>query len=85
MLERVEPGMDERVACTNALLDELAADRPDVSVVDLAAFVCPPGEACKERVDGVDLRPDGLHFQDEGAAHVLRWLIPRALEAAGLS
>jgi len=85
VLERVEPGMDERVACTNALLDALAADRPDVSVVDLAAFVCPPGEACKERVDGVDLRPDGLHFQGPGAAYVLRWLIPRTLEAAGLS
>jgi peptidoglycan/LPS O-acetylase OafA/YrhL len=84
VLERVEPGMAERVACTNALLDDVAGAHDDVSVVDLASFVCPPGEACLEQLDGVDLRPDGLHFQDEGAALVNRWLVPRVLEAAGL-
>ena len=84
VLERVEPGMAERVACSNALLADVAASRPGVSVVDLASFVCPPGERCLERIDGADLRPDGLHFQDEGAAAVNRWLVPRALAAAGL-
>ncbi len=54
-------------------------------MVDLASFVCPPGERCLEEVDGTDLRPDGLHFQEEGAELVNRWLVPRALEAAGVS
>lgn len=83
VLERVPDGMDERVACTNELLEEIAAGRDGVSVVDLASFVCPPGEECRSRIDGVDLREDGLHFQGEGAALINEWLVPQVLEASG--
>ena len=84
VLDRVAPGMDERVRCTNHVLEELARDTPGVSVVDLASHICPPGRECLTHLDGADLRPDGLHFQDEGAAVVNRWLVPKVLEAAGV-
>ena len=82
VLERVKPGMPERVACLNRLLVDIADSRPQVSVVDLAGFVCPPDQPCLQEADGVNLRTDGLHFRDEGAAYVNRWLIPRVLVAA---
>lgn len=82
IVERVKPGMAERVDCTNRVLEQIAAARQRVTLVDLAAFVCPPGDHCKEKVDGVDLRPDGLHFEGPGAAYVARWLVPRVLAAA---
>ena len=43
-----------RVAVTNAILDELAADGT-IELLDLAAWVAP-------RVDDATLRPDGSHF-----------------------
>ena len=85
LVERVEPGMDERVACTNALLNDVAQDVSGTTVVDFASFICPPGQKCKESVEGVNLRVDGLHFEGEGAAYANRWLIPRVLESTGLN
>lgn len=79
--ERVAPGMDERVRCTNQVLRDIAADTPGVATVDLAGYICPPGEACKTEIDGADLREDGLHFQGDGARVVNAWLIPRVLAA----
>lgn len=77
VLERVEPGMPERVACTNQILSDVADDTPGVTVIDLASYICPPGEPCKTEIDGVDLREDGLHFQGAGARAVNNWLIPQ--------
>ncbi|MFN8018202.1 MAG: acyltransferase family protein [Acidimicrobiales bacterium] len=82
ILERVAPGMDERVRCTNQVLEDLARDTPGVSVVDLASYVCPTGQDCKTHIGDADLRPDGLHFQGDGAAAINRWLVPRVLAAA---
>ncbi|MCU1355610.1 MAG: acyltransferase family protein [Acidimicrobiales bacterium] len=82
VLERVKPGMPERVTCTNRVLDDIANSRPGVTVVDLEHFVCPSNEPCIEKADGADLRPDGLHFQGAGAAYVARWLMPRVIAAA---
>ena len=36
--------------------------RDQVTLVDLAARVCPGGAPCPAEVDGVNLRPDGRHF-----------------------
>jgi peptidoglycan/LPS O-acetylase OafA/YrhL len=87
VLERVEPGMPERVACSNQVLRDLADDTPGVAVVDLASYICPPGRDCLTEIDGVDLREDGLHFQGDGARAVNNWLIPQvtaiAASAAG--
>ena len=87
VLDQVEPGMPERVRCTNQVLDDLAAATPGVTVIDLASYVCPPKEACKTEIDGVDLREDGLHFQGAGARAINNWLIPQvtAIVAASRS
>lgn len=85
ILDRVEPGMPERVQCMNDLLIDVARDRAEVGLVDLATYVCPEPDQCNELVDGVDLRPDGLHFQGPSAAYINRWLIPQVLAVAANS
>lgn len=85
ILDRVKPGMPRRVQCMNDLLREVADTVPKVGLVDLASYVCPTPTRCLDQIDGIDLRPDGLHFKDASAALVNRWLVPRALAAANSS
>jgi peptidoglycan/LPS O-acetylase OafA/YrhL len=63
------PGLDQesRVREIKALYRR-AAPTPDgrVRVVDLDPLVCPHGR-CSQIVDGVELRPDGSHFGEDGA------------------
>ncbi|WP_436795918.1 acyltransferase family protein [Actinospongicola halichondriae] len=57
----------------NELLREVGAERPAVTVIDMAAWF-------EERVaDGsdVDLRPHGVHLSDDGTRAVGRWLVPQ--------
>ena len=77
VLERVKPGMPERVACTNDILRDIASQTPGVHVVDLASYVCPPDKDCRTEIDGVNLREDGLHFVDQGADLINAWLMPQ--------
>jgi peptidoglycan/LPS O-acetylase OafA/YrhL len=75
--DRTDP---RRVAAVNAVLGDVARSRPKVvRVVDLGAFLCPGGRA-RDRIDGVTMRSDGVHFTPAGAQVVSRWLAPR-LEA----
>jgi peptidoglycan/LPS O-acetylase OafA/YrhL len=75
--DRTDP---KRVAAVNAVIGEVARSRPDVvRVVDLAAFLCPGGKA-RDRINGVNIRSDGVHFSPAGAQVMSRWLAPR-LEA----
>jgi len=53
----------------------VSAAPPGVAVIDLRAFVCPNAPTCVEEVNGVRLRPDGLHFEGPGADIVARWLL----------
>jgi hypothetical protein len=63
----------------SALASEFASAHPaDVSFVDLAAHVCPDPEC----PDLQELRPDGLHYDPEGAIEVAAWLTGE-LEAIG--
>jgi peptidoglycan/LPS O-acetylase OafA/YrhL len=67
-----------RVAATNAILDELAADGT-IEVLDLAAWVAP-------RVDDATLRPDGSHFAFDAGTGVgieMTRLVNEALSASG--
>jgi hypothetical protein len=65
--------------CSNALRREFAP-RAGARVADLAEWTCPRRRAwaCRTKVDGVELRPDGVHFQDESARLVARWLFDEA-------
>jgi SGNH domain (fused to AT3 domains) len=70
---------DAKYLHLDALFRLFAAQHPEsVTVVDLAAIVCPTGPPCAEYVDGVRLRPhDGGHFAGDGPA----WVAPRLLDA----
>ena len=77
VLAGMPPGMNDRVGCMNRLYREVAAQHSGVDVVDLASYVCPPGERCKERIDGINLRQDTIHFRGAAAELVARWLIAK--------
>jgi hypothetical protein len=68
---------DERLAVYNQLLEQIAAARADVDVIDLASYVCPSGAPCDDlRADGVRFRPqDGIHYDAESGALVAEWLL----------
>ena len=73
------PDETSRTEHLNQLYKTFAAQHPEsVTVVDLAAIVCPSGPPCPEFVDGVRLRPrDGGHYEGDGPA----WVAPRLLNA----
>lgn len=75
------PGDPRRFVGLDRILRTYAAAHPDrVSLVDLAAIVCPAGPPCPQKVGGVRLRPlDGWHFDDAGAAWVVKRLAPLIL------
>lgn len=64
--------LDARVTAVNGALVQ-AAIANGAGVVDYAAFLCPQGVALSE-VDGVTVRPDGVHAEAAGARVVWRWL-----------
>jgi peptidoglycan/LPS O-acetylase OafA/YrhL len=60
----------------NAMLRSFQDRHPDnVTLVDLAAQVCPDGPPCPETVKGLHARPDGRHFTPEAATWAARWLV----------
>ena len=62
----------------NEVVRRVAAANPGrVHVVDFGAWLCPPGEGCRDTIDGVTMRPDGLHFEDPGAQKAAEWLAPQ--------
>ena len=61
----------------NSLLTEFAAHTPHVTLINLAAYVCPSGPPCPFVVGGVGPRGDGAHYTSEGSLFVARWLMPR--------
>jgi peptidoglycan/LPS O-acetylase OafA/YrhL len=63
------------------LLPELAARRPDVAVVDLAARVCPGGRFTDELGGVAHARPDGVHVSDDAADWLARWLGPQVINS----
>ncbi len=72
--ESREPARTDRL---NSIIDEVAAARSDVEVLDLATWV-------NERVDDATIRPDGSHFErtvDTGAGEVFTRLVLDAYES----
>lgn len=65
---------DAAVDCVNDAQRELA-DATGAAVVDLARWVCPTADTCRHEQNGVVLRRDGLHFEDDGASLMLDWMI----------
>ena len=77
--ERMDP---QRVAAINMVLEWVAATRPGrVTLVDYAKFACPNG-VFRTTLDGVTLRPDGLHVDQTSGPVAWNWLAPIVLGLA---
>jgi hypothetical protein len=57
-----------------------AAHVAGVHIVDLDGWICPGGK-CREDLDGVAIRQDGVHYVGAAADRVSRWIMSRALAA----
>jgi peptidoglycan/LPS O-acetylase OafA/YrhL len=74
---------DDGYVRLNALLRRFQArHRDDVTLVDLAAKLCPVGPPCPERVHGLHARPDGRHFTPTAATWAARWMLTRIFGTA---
>lgn len=67
-------GLNEKIDCFNALLKRAADAVPGTSILDLKTELCPSGQ-CKMEDKGAPIRPDGMHFQGEGAENIARWVL----------
>jgi peptidoglycan/LPS O-acetylase OafA/YrhL len=67
--------------CINASLTSAARAVPAVKTLDLSAHLCPGGKCERER-DGKTIRPDGVHYDIEGASEVSRWIVEQILPPA---
>lgn len=64
-----------RAAAVNRVLVGFAAAHRNVHVVDVASKVCPGGRFT-ERIDGVQIRQDGVHYTLQGVPYFWRWVMP---------
>jgi len=72
---RVDP---EHVDGLNALYREVVAERVgEAVIVDLNRYL-----GHNDALDGVDLRPDDIHYTSEGAEAIARWLVPQLVAIA---
>ena len=59
--------------CDNRLRRRVAAET-GTQLVDLFASICPHGK-CRDKQNGVTLRPDGEHYDGPGGRIVAQWLV----------
>ncbi len=71
---KTEDRLDEEADCINRGIRAAARGRERVSIVDLAEWVCPDA-VCLQEIEGVELRPDGLHYDDATAEVALNWAL----------
>lgn len=60
--------------CINTSIRKAAALVPGVAVLDVAERLCPKG-ICQRELDGIEIRPDGVHYTIDGAASLSRWVL----------
>jgi peptidoglycan/LPS O-acetylase OafA/YrhL len=63
-----------RTDCANEVVREVAEEHPDAVVADVARYVC-PDLPCRQEIDGIVLRPDGLHYVGASAEHIAGWVL----------
>jgi hypothetical protein len=68
-----------RVDAFNRLLNDIAATRDHVHVIDLGGRAS-PGGAYADVVDGIKVRADGVHYSAAGAAWAAEWLLPQLVQ-----
>ncbi|HEV2310110.1 MAG TPA: SGNH hydrolase domain-containing protein, partial [Acidimicrobiia bacterium] len=62
--------------CLRADEIRAALSMRNVYLVDFKPLVC-PADQCVESIDGITMRPDGMHYEGPSAELVVRWLGPR--------
>lgn len=73
----------ERVDCLNATY-RAEASAAGADVLELGEWLCAGERArCRLEEDGVTLRPDGVHFRDEGAVIAAEWTLRQLLRDPG--
>jgi len=77
--ERNDP---RRLRAVNAVIKDVAKRYGTrATYIDMGPYLC-PGGTFKDQIDGVEMRPDGIHFSDESAPLAWRWLGPQILDFA---
>jgi len=66
---------DRQTDCLNDMYAGAARAVGGVAVIDLGGLICATPSTCTTQIDGIELRPDGLHFAGEGADIIARWLM----------
>jgi peptidoglycan/LPS O-acetylase OafA/YrhL len=65
--------------CQNALIRRIARSTPKTVLADEFAWLCDAHRhTCVDKLDGEQLRPDGVHFRGPSAQLFARWLISEA-------
>ncbi len=71
-----------RLRKVNAVIKDVAAHYGSrATYIDMGPWLCPGGKF-KADVNGVEMRPDGVHFSDQSAAIAWQWLGPKILDFA---
>jgi hypothetical protein len=66
-----------RAGALDGILADAASARPEVRILPVSAVLCPGGHF-QDQLDGITLRPDGVHLTKASAELVWRtWLVPR--------
>jgi peptidoglycan/LPS O-acetylase OafA/YrhL len=63
----------ERVDEWNTMLGKTIGNRPDVRILDFKKKLCPEG-TYTAKVDGIQVRSDGVHLTEEGVQWLTPWL-----------
>jgi len=66
---------DRAADCIAAATEEVTLEHDHVVHLPLGDWVCPTPDSCITEVDGITLRPDGMHFQDRGADVAVVWVL----------
>jgi hypothetical protein len=68
-----------RVAALNLLLTAVAQQHPGTTLIDYQGFLCPGGQYTP-KLDGIEMRFDGVHLSEAGAKVTWNWLVPQLRE-----
>jgi peptidoglycan/LPS O-acetylase OafA/YrhL len=64
----------EKVDCINAQVRKAASEVPEVRVLELGERFCPKGK-CEYEHAGFTVRPDGVHYDIDGANGIAKWVL----------
>lgn len=62
------------IDCINKSIRKVASSVPKIHVIEFGAHVCPSHE-CVRDLDGKTIRPDGVHYDIDGARDLSRWVL----------